>query len=184
MAAAMEKAQVFSLGDLTAVAREAAAMNADEARSVIASLRSLYLFKASADAAVPDLVTDLINALHVPDEQKEELTLKLTQLLSVSALDRAYKIEQLKSDYHNVFYDAKILTDLRPVFDKPDAPPIGATITNTLKIICHEYEDHKELYFSMEPENLAQLKRIVERAELKMSSLRTFLKSSNLPELS
>jgi len=65
--------------------------------------------------------------------------------LSLKTLERAAKIEQLKADNQSIFYDAKILTDLRPVFDQPREPPIGFILTNMLKIVYHEFGEHKEL---------------------------------------
>jgi hypothetical protein len=170
----------------------AADTTTEDAESIITSLRSLYVLRASSESTVPELVTKLINvmqrsgkkALQVPEQEQGELETKLTRLLSLESLGTFSKIEQLKSDHYSVFYDAKILTDLRPVFDQPGEPPVGAIIGHTLKVVCHEGVEHKELYFALDSDDVLTLKKIVERAEAKTVSLRSFVKTSGLTDFS
>lgn len=177
---------------LVSAVEQATGIPTEKAESVIVALRSLYVLRASSEAEVPELVTKLTNAmlrggkkaLHVPEQEKGNLVTKLTRLLSLESMGTFSKIEQLKSDYSSVFYDAKILTDLRPVFDKPEQPPVGAIIGHTLKIVCHDGVEHKELYFALDFEDILMLKKMIERAEAKMTSLKTFIKTTNLVDLS
>jgi len=178
--------------EMIAAIGRAAQLTAEDAEAVIASLRSLYIFKASTESTVSDFIPVLISAMQssgnkglaVPDDDKPILIAKLTQLLSLSSMERTSKIEQLKTDHQVVFYDAKILTDLRPVFDDPKERPIGAVVTHTLKITCHEYGEHKELYFALDADDIATIKKISERAADKLSSIQDFMKSANLPDFS
>ena len=100
-------------------------------------------------------------------------------------MEHASKVEQLKSDHQAIFYDAKILSDIRPLFDNPDEPPIGAVISHTLKIVFHESGgDHKELYLALDAEDLEVLKKIAKRAESKLASIQSLIKTVNIPDLS
>jgi hypothetical protein len=92
-------------------------------------------------------------------------------------------VEQLKMDHQSILEDAKIVTDLRPVFDKPGERPLGAIITHTLKIVHHESGEHKELFFALDADDVLNLKRIAERALEKMSSLKDFIKSADIKDL-
>lgn len=192
IADALGKLPVSSRKELIAAIERAAQLNPEEAESIVLSLYSLYMFRASAEASVADFVPVLIEAMQssgvqglaVSDSGKSALAAKLASLLGLSTLERASKIEQLKADHQTIFYDAKILTDLRPIFDKPQEPPVGAVVTHTLKIICHESGEHKELYFALDAEDVLTLKKIAERAADKMSSLKQVLKSANIPDLS
>jgi hypothetical protein len=178
--------------ELIAVIERVAKLKLEDAERVMTSLRSLYLFRASAEVSVEDFVPVLIEAMQstgiqeltVSDSEKPLLAAKLTSLLGLSTLERSSKIEQLKSDHQTIFYDAKILTDVRPVFDEPKEAPIGAVITHTLKIICHEAGEHKEFYFSMDAEDVRTLHKIADRASDKLASLQGLLKSTNIPDLS
>jgi hypothetical protein len=110
---------------------------------------------------------------------------KLTRLLNLSSFERTSKIEQLKGDHPSVFYDAKIITDIRPVFDLPGDPPVGAIIGHTLKVVCHDHGgDHKELYFALDSEDVESLKKIAERAQQKASSLKALINSVQLADFS
>ena len=192
VADALGRLPASSRKELIAVVERAAQLKSEEAESIVRSLYSLYMFRASAEASVADFVPVLIEAMQssgvqglaVPDSSKTALEAKLTSLLGLSTLERASKIEQLRADHQTIFYDAKILTDLRPVFDNPKDPPIGAVVTHTLKIICHEAGEHKELYLALDAEDVLTLKKIAERAADKMSSLQKVLKSANIPDLS
>lgn len=178
--------------EIVAAIERVAHVKSDEAEQLMISLRSLYLFRASAEASVDDFVPILIDAMQstgvkeltVSDSDRPALTTKLKSLLGLRTLERTSKIEQLKGDHQAIFYDAKILTDLRPVFDEPKDPPIGAIVTHTLKIICHEAGEHKELYFALDAEDVRTLRKIADRAIDKMGSLQKVLKNASIADLS
>jgi hypothetical protein len=192
IAAALGKASVTSRKELIAAVEQASEQGSEDAEAVVTSLQSLYIFKASAESPVTQFVPVVIGAMQssgikelvVSDDAKPVLATKLTLLLSLSSLERFSKIQQIKADHQSIFYDAKILTDLRPLFDDPKEQPLGAIVTHTLKIICHEAGEHKELYFSLDAEDIRTLQKIAERAADKMSSLQVLLKSANIPDLS
>jgi hypothetical protein len=194
IATALRGVSASSRKELIAAVEGAASqeLSNTEAATVVRSLQSLYLFKASAESPLPEFVSGLIAAMQASeneglaaaDDNKAVLTTKLTDLLSLSSLERFYKTEQLKADHQQIFYDAKIVTDLRPVFDQPKEPPVGAIVTHTLKIIFHEYGEHRELYFSLDAEDVVTLKKIAERAIDKMSSLQALLASASITDLS
>ena len=192
MADALGKASVSNLKEMTAAIERPALLSAKDAEAVVTVLHSLYVFKAGTESSIQEFVTVLVRAMQtsgselltVSDEERPSLESKLTTLLSLNRLERTFKIEQLRSDHQNIFYDAKILTDLRPVFDEPEKPPVGAIVSHTLKIVCHDYGEHREWYFALDAEDLQTLKKISERAMAKMESLKTVMKSANLPDLS
>ncbi len=177
--------------ELRSCIEKAASITTEEAESIVTALHSLYVFMASADALVSEFVPVLVgamersgkNALAVGDD-KTEISEKLTLLLSLKTMERASKIEQLKSDHQAIFYDAKILSDIRPLFDQPDEPPIGAVISQTLKIVFHESGQHKELYMALDSQDLEILKKIANRAEQKTASIEALIKAVGIPDLS
>jgi hypothetical protein len=181
------------LKDITPVVKQAAGLSAEDADALVASLHSLYVFMASEESSsVEELVTTLMLAMRasgqaslaVPESEQADFVGKLTTLLTLSSLQRASKAEQLKSDHQSTFYDAKILTDLRPIFEEPSKRPFGAFISQTLKIVYHEGGKHKELYLSLDLNDTVTLKKIAERAIDKAASLKAFIKESNLSDIS
>ncbi len=189
---ALSKVPVSSIKEMTAAAETAGALSTADAEAIITALRSLYMLRASSESSVPEFVSILIGAMQVSgrkdlavsDEDKPRLTEKLTSLLSSGSLELASKIEQLKLDHPSIFHDAKIMSDLRPVFAEPTDPPIGYIIGHTLKIISHEHGAHKELYFALDLEDINTLKKIAERAEQKASSLKAVINATNTRDFS
>jgi hypothetical protein len=122
--------------------------------------------------------------LAVSEEEKPRLTEKLTSLLSSDSLELASKVEQLALDHPSIFHDAKIVSDLRPVFADPTDPPIGYIIGHTLKIISHEHGAHKELYFALDLEDIHTLQKIANRAEQKATSLKAVIDATKTRDFS
>jgi len=177
--------------ELRSCIEKTASITAEEAESLVAALHSLYVFMASAEAQVSEFVPVLVGAMErtgkktlAVGDDRTEISEKLTLLLSLKTMERASKIEQLKSDHQAIFYDAKILSDIRPLFDRPEDPPIGAVINHTLKVVFHEGGEHKELYMALDSQDIEILKKIADRAEKKTASIRTLIKNVSIPDLS
>jgi len=182
--------QISDFAKLSSVVESTAQVSPDEAATIVTSLRSLYHIKAMAEIATRDLVAMLMTAMQrtggnvaLSESEKPDFAEKLIKLLGISGIERSGKIEQLKTDYQNILEDVKILTDLRPVFDKPGDRPTGFIIVHTLKIVHHESGEHKELFFALEGDDVLTLKHTAERALEKMASLEDFIKSANLENL-
>src|SRR2546426_11678873 len=170
---ALEKAAPTSTPkELASISEQAGGLTHEEATNIISSLRSLLIFRAMAECTVSDLVKMLISAMQTTggslaiseEEDENVLADKLSRLLNLNSLALASNVEQLKADHPSIFFDAKILTDIRPVFEKPGDRPIGGIITNTLKVVSHEGGEHKELYFALDAEDVMTLKKTAERA--------------------
>jgi hypothetical protein len=177
---------------ISAATRDVHTVKQEDIEDVIKALYSLYVFRVDAETPLSGFVSELTGAmlasgektLELPEGKKAEFEDKMTKLLSLDTVAIASKVEHLKFDYPNTFHDARILSDIRPIFGKPNERPIGAAITHTLKIVYHVEDEHKELYVTLDAEDLEKMKRILERAETKVSSLRSLLKVANLPDLS
>lgn len=192
IADALREIKSSDLKRMSATIKVAGVLSSEDADAIIVSLRSLYTVKASTEASAREIASMVVTAtqansggnLEISDEERSAFVNKLQMLLDLPTLEQASKVEQLRSDHAVIFYDAKILTDLRPVFDRPDDLPIGAIISHTLKITCHEAGEHRELYFLLDVEDLETLKKISERASAKAISLKRLIASSNIPDFS
>lgn len=190
LAGALAVAQIGDFSKLSSVVESTAQVSPEEAAAIVISVRSLYLIKAKAETATPDLVAMLMTAMQMTggnvalsESEKPSFAEKLTQLLSISRIERAGKIEQLRTDHQSILEDAKILTDLRPVFDKFGDRPVGFIVAHTLKVVTHESGEHQELFFALDGDDVLTLKHIAERALEKMASLQAFIKSTSLEDL-
>jgi hypothetical protein len=91
------------------------------------------------------------------------------------------KAGQLLSDQHLVFCKARILTDVRPVFDENANVVQGFIPFHILAMTWHEGAETRTVYVSMDSSDLALLRDQLDRAERKEKVLRTSLTQAGLP---
>ena len=194
VATALEKASVAGglKGLTSAVIERVPKLKRQETETVLRTLFSLSVFVTDEDTSLSENISSLatviqtsgIPNLALSDEERSEFERRLERLLRIKAVSIASKVQKLGYEYPNTFREAMILTDMRPVFDKPEDRPVGCTISHTLQIQYHEGSDHKEFYVTLDADDLESLKKAVQRAETKASSIKTVLKMANLPDLS
>jgi hypothetical protein len=122
--------------------------------------------------------------LSLTDAEKSDFEARLTKLLRVRSVRMSAKVQSLRFEYPNTFHDAMILTDMRPIFDKPEDPPVGFALSYTLKIAYHEGGEHRDFYVMLDAADLEIMKKALQRAEIKAASLKSILKSATIPDLS
>jgi hypothetical protein len=114
----------------------------------------------------------------------EQFEARLTQFMSITTLAQAAKGDILMYEHERTVYALRILTDARPIFgDSAEAPPEAIEIMHMLKIAFHRGSQHEEEFFALDELDLAELRRVVERAELKARSLRAALKRTGMKVL-
>ena len=88
----------------------------------------------------------------------------------------------MQRDHENSFCDAKILTDLRPVFGaSAEVQPEGIVVTHTLKLEYHDDRGaHRKFYVALNQDDLETLRNVLERADKKANSLQAL--SEFIPE--
>lgn len=173
------------------VAHEIPALSKEDLEKIVTALSSLYFVHIDSAVPVRRLASDVCDAmqslrgggLKLLDSEQAKFRGRLEKLLSVNSISYASKAIGLRGDFACLFCDAKILTDLRPIFAKPEELPVGAVITHTLKLGYHEGRDHKELYVSLDAGDISNLMEVLVRAESKASSLKAFLRKTGMPDL-
>jgi hypothetical protein len=128
---------------------------------------------ARAVATSPDL--------ELPAELQDAAAKRVARLISAEAVSTTARALDLQGEHERIFHDARVLTDIRPVFG-PDAtaPPIGAVINETLKIEYFTAADTKEVFIALDRDDLIRLKSVVDRAITKAESLQAFLEAADL----
>jgi hypothetical protein len=164
----------------------------DDIEEIVLSLYSLYLARTDEEMPVGKYVSQLSRAmcasgrkdLIVSPEEKPSFDEKLIKLLSIDPVLIISKSDILKREFERTFCDARIISDVRPVFSKPEERPITALVTHSLKIEFHGPEGrHDEFYIVLDDDDLAKLKKLIERATVKSASLKALLRESGTPEI-
>lgn len=91
------------------------------------------------------------------------------------------KIRELRAEVEHSFCRGRIFTDIRTAFSEDASErPRGMTILHTLQIGYHEgHSDHKEFYVTLDDEDLANLKKVILRAEKKKKTLKEMFAKNN-----
>lgn len=122
--------------------------------------------------------------LEIQDDARPRLAEALTRLLSRSTLTVAAKAADLMTEHEHRFFQSRIVTDIRPVFeDNIDAAPTGALLTGSIRIDYFARREFRTMYFGIDEENLKELRTSVDRALNKLSTLESFLESANMRHL-
>jgi hypothetical protein len=126
------------------VAEEIPSIPVDKLNSMIETLYTLYhireLSGVPSGRFLEDLIEGIQNSPHLPSPQKDlsQLHNLLDKLLNIETLRTVSKAARLQRDGERLYCEAKVLSDIRPVFgENPLDPPLGAVLTNTLRIGYH-----------------------------------------------
>lgn len=159
----------------------------DDVEKLVEALYSLYSFRAHADVPVEEFLDDLSDAINESDNKElrtsnpDDLKVfrsRLKSLLTIQSLSTHIKARGLRTDFANIFWDAKIISDIRPIWDGDvKQPPEAVVITNTLKLEYHDIHGHGELYVCLDKEDIEMLISVLMRAQDKIATLNTLTTS-------
>jgi hypothetical protein len=157
---------------------------------IIQALYTLYYIRelsgVTADKFLEDLMEGIRNVPELKASEKEirALQSRLEKLLSIDTFKTISKAARLQRDGERLYCEAKILSDIRPVFGAdPTVRPAGAVLTHTFKVAYHEGRDHREFHIVLDSDDLRALSDVVRRAQAKDKTLRDLLKSAKLSNL-
>lgn len=157
---------------------------------LVETLYSLYLFRSHSDVSIDRFVADLSEATResgnpeVRTSNPDEVAIlknKFKSLLTVRPLSTLAKAHGLQYDFANIFWDAKVISDIRPVWDGDvKKPPEGIVITQTLKLEYHYARGHGEIYVCLDKDDIEKLISILERARDKAVTLKSLATASSM----
>ncbi|EHB56076.1 hypothetical protein MycrhDRAFT_3270 [Mycolicibacterium rhodesiae JS60] len=157
----------------------------DDIDSFVSHLMSMSTLGTSHDFTAPKLaavITERIST-SIDEGQRDVLTSRLSSLLAARDFQAFSKAIDIATEYDQVLHFARIISDIRPVFDTDvAAEPVGAVIEHTLRIDYFHEGRVKTTSFAMNEHDLKQLKDLVLRAEKKQKTLSNMLERLNLPE--
>jgi hypothetical protein len=152
---------------------------------IVEALISLTTLLPDEGGGATELAQDVAYSrdLELDDEARETFAGRLQPMLEVESLALAAKASDLVTEYDRVFHDARVLTDLRPVFGKdPAEGPKAGTLIATLKIEYHPPQGGIDSeFYALEHADLIRLRDTLDRAIVKHTSMRSVMDTINLP---
>lgn len=161
-----------------------------ELDNVIEILFSLNSIRTVAEVPTDVFVNDICEAINESDSALLEETSKLcdgfkrnfVQLLECKTLEIASKAGMLLREHGQTYCRARILSDIRPIFgESVETAPMAATVVHTLKIAYHQGDELKDFFLAMNTKDVQKLRELLDRADAKAESLKTFTVASNTP---
>jgi len=160
---------------------------------ILDAISGLHHARAFAETPLEEFVNDVSEAmssaaqpdLSITGPALDRFKDRLKRFLAIDAIARAAKRNILRYEHERTVHGLRILTDARPIFgNNVEEPPEAIAIIHTLKITYHRSGSLEEEFFAFDENDLKELKKAVERAELKAKSLRAVLTKSQLKVLS
>ena len=112
---------------------------------------------------------------------KDNREIILETLSPDNPISLVQKVARLRYEHQNILYTAKILTDIRPVFDESARELKLMTVGYMLEIEYNDGTDKRQLFAALDALDVANLKAECERAQTKTVTLREGLKPLSLP---
>jgi hypothetical protein len=162
--------------------------------NIIEIFKSFYDFRSNRKLEDNEAIEQIIGSC-IEDESLVELFNEVSIVLfrerllaileSENSLSLGFKILNVARDQERLFLESRILTDIRTIFrsDSDISVPLGATITQMLKIEYFELNQRKEFFVALEPTDIEQLSEQINRAKQKANSLESMLKNASIEYL-
>jgi hypothetical protein len=115
------------------------------------------------------------------ENAKPKIASALAQLAPDHPILGAAKALRVITSRQYDFVTMKVLTDVRPVFNEKGDVIVQSIIAHVLSIDYHDGQDHHVIQFTLDAQDIADLKKECERAEQKSSVLKQDLKAVDWP---
>lgn len=162
----------------------------EDIEDIILTLASMYNARSNFGMSLEDFVEEVVEDAKetIPlgeGETWDPLKRHLSRLLIYErSLGVAAKALEVMTGHQNVFIDARLFTDMRPIFlNDPTSGPITSTIVHTLKLEYLNSDSKSSLYIAMDSKDIKQLQRVLDRALQKEQALRDFSEAAKLQSL-
>lgn len=164
----------------------------NELKSVVAMLVSMYSALDYFDTPPDEFARSIgeaasqnkLNGVDLTTSLASVLQGRLSKLLSTDAISFRSKAVSVLREQNHAFCSARILTDIRPVFDVGlETAPSSAFLIHMLRISFHKSGSIEEFFVALDKDDLANLHEVVERALKKDDNLRNVLQKINISAL-
>ena len=165
----------------------------EDVERILEALVGLHMAFTVTDVPMDQFCSDVVDEIRLEGgqvsggqapgglEAHQVLVSRLKILLGFESLALGAKARDLQVDHGHVYANARIITDIRPVFrGAPDESPAGMVLFHTLKLTYWDRarEERSSFYIALDDNDVRNLKRLLERAEMKAKTLRSQLQNS------
>lgn len=156
-----------------AAAAERVRIPAKEALSLVRVVLSLYGLRRRRSLPITEVLEGLQAAIVRSGWTDEEISKwqsvgkKVESLLEIAPLATVSKALELGYEYPNLYQSARILTDIRPVFDQTGEVVKASIVSYALEIDYDNTEGNHSISIAIDAKDLDELAHACERAKAK-----------------
>jgi hypothetical protein len=159
-----------------------------EAEDVVRLLLTLYTLRDRDDIEPDDVLGDAeedSKAATGDAVDWQEVRQRVRELLSYThSVGVTAKALDVRNEHERRFCEARVLTDVRPVFatnvrETPDA----FILMHKLRIAYHQGRTIRSIYIAMDADDIQSLRDVLDRATAKEDTLGTLAEKSDVPVL-
>ena len=157
----------------------------DNAYSVAVLLLNLLNMKSELELSSEEVVSKVHSSIaESPVANKgfltdfEKVRKYFITMLDMRCLSVLEKAIGLTFDYKCLLKDARILTDIRPVFDKEKTGILAGIISHTMRLSFHQDGEEKTFSIAMDTDDVESLKGMCDEAVKKAKSSREFMNNA------
>ena len=163
----------------------------DSIRLVVETLLFLCSARAILNKPLDDFIAEILLNIKVSlgsswleGNKEREVKERITTLLKLESIRVTSKARFVTTEYPSLFCSARILTDIRPVFsDDILKVPHHAAVVHQLRIHYHQSRELKEMFLTIDINDIIALKELLERAQEKEATLLTMLEVAGVKSL-
>lgn len=159
-------------------------LNEEEAELLLAQVLSLSMLIRVSESKSVDVMKALRDAIDSPEQQSEwdSIAVSMQGLIDSTPIRLVTKAMELSYDYANLLRKARIITDLRPLFDDEGENVEGAVVTHTLRVSYSSDDGNHEVSLALDLQDVKKLREQCDRAIKKAHSIRDeFVQSTKKP---
>ena len=174
--------------DFVAIASEKSELKESVVRALVRAISSLVgistIFELTTDEAADQVASS--PDLKVPEEEQQQLSARIKSLASCRCIRLREKIATLGREHQRVFLDARIMTDVRPIFgDEVESELEGVLVSHTLKL---EYLDEEKnvgaFHIVLDNQDIGTVEKCIARAKDKNERVASILDNVGLSDFS
>lgn len=175
--------------DLTALLEKAASTGIEDAAEIIQSSISAASFGASRGLDAEQVANVLdVASLALSPKATGLLRRRFAALLQIPAVWLSARAVDLTSSEQRLLIDARILTDLRAIFDgDPDGEnrlaPTGGMVVHHLALEVFENGEHRNWTVAVDADDLRAIRRAVDRAEQNAQALQAIMLATGMVDV-
>jgi hypothetical protein len=179
----------FDLQKIVSFAENKYGIEADSAAEIVDFVVSIYFYARNEDIPCDTIVDSICENLKKDSSAKlsakqiSKLKTRLVNFLGISSfLEVVYQASTLLPENENILTDARLLTDIRPIFKEEISSGIsGSLISHVLRLQYENINGSQEIFLSLSSSNIEQLIEELQDSLTKELTLQKTFEEINVP---